>query len=322
MPTGFIAAIPAGALLVDLVKAVREGELHGRAKLIALVLAVPAFQHLGADVVYFMPELQPKLERLSNGEQPPITGTGYPPHTTLRYTHDVFDQQLVEFIREHDEGTGRWLVERPPLGDDISWRTDAQVMGGFTFRNLEHSWANLYRRRPQGIVKPKPLRRYFRKYAIEWVVVSHPGAWFVRVPNPQLELVEVIGPHHIFRTKVQVNLVAKGGGEVEAETNLLRVTGSDPDADVVLRYHWLETLVCRPDCAIERRPIDKVDKVGTPSLPGQPIDVSSSPRSEAFDALVALGYKPNEVNKLLGKLDIDDLSAEDIIRKALKQAAA
>jgi Holliday junction DNA helicase RuvA len=67
---------------------------------------------------------------------------------------------------------------------------------------------------------------------------------------------------------------------------------------------------------------DKVDQVGVPSLPGTKIAVDASPRSEAFDALVALGYKPNEVNKLLGKLDIDGLSAEDIIRQALKQAAA
>jgi len=66
---------------------------------------------------------------------------------------------------------------------------------------------------------------------------------------------------------------------------------------------------------------DKVDKVGTPSLPGEKIAVEASSRSEAFDALVALGYKANEVNKLLGTLDIDDKSAEDIIRQALKQAA-
>jgi Holliday junction DNA helicase RuvA len=66
---------------------------------------------------------------------------------------------------------------------------------------------------------------------------------------------------------------------------------------------------------------DKVDKVGIPSLPGQRTAVEASARSEAFDALVALGYKANEVNKLLGKLDIDDKSAEDIIRQALKQAA-
>jgi len=67
---------------------------------------------------------------------------------------------------------------------------------------------------------------------------------------------------------------------------------------------------------------DKVESVGVPSLPGGKVAVESNPRSEALDALVALGYKPNEVNKLLGKLDIDDLSAEDIIRLALKQVAA
>ena len=66
---------------------------------------------------------------------------------------------------------------------------------------------------------------------------------------------------------------------------------------------------------------DKIDSVGAPSLPGEKVTVEASERSEAFDALVALGYKANEVNKLLGKLDIDDLSAEDIIRRALKQAA-
>lgn len=67
---------------------------------------------------------------------------------------------------------------------------------------------------------------------------------------------------------------------------------------------------------------DKVEHIGVPSLPGEKVSVEASPRAEAFDALVALGYKPNEVNTLLGKLDIEDLSAEDIIRQALKQVAA
>lgn len=43
-------------------------------------------------------------------------------------------------------------------------------------------------------------------------------------------------------------------------------------------------------------------------------------RGEAFDALVALGYKPIEVKRLLGNLETAELSAEDIIRNALKQA--
>ncbi len=67
---------------------------------------------------------------------------------------------------------------------------------------------------------------------------------------------------------------------------------------------------------------DKVESVGTPSLPGTKVAVEASARSEAVDALVALGYKPREVSKLLDKLDVDDMSAEDIIRQALKQAAA
>lgn len=67
---------------------------------------------------------------------------------------------------------------------------------------------------------------------------------------------------------------------------------------------------------------DRIDGIGTPALPGRKGEVGAKPRDEAYDALVALGYKPTEVNRLFGKLDIEGLSAEDIIRSALKQAAA
>ncbi|MDA0706796.1 MAG: Holliday junction branch migration protein RuvA [Proteobacteria bacterium] len=45
----------------------------------------------------------------------------------------------------------------------------------------------------------------------------------------------------------------------------------------------------------------------------------ANPRAEAVDALVSLGYKLNEVNKLIGNMDVDGKSAEDIIRQALRQ---
>jgi len=66
---------------------------------------------------------------------------------------------------------------------------------------------------------------------------------------------------------------------------------------------------------------DRIDKVGAAPAAGQPVTVEASARSEAFDALVALGYKPNEVNKLIARLDTADKSAEDIIRQALRQVA-
>ena len=65
---------------------------------------------------------------------------------------------------------------------------------------------------------------------------------------------------------------------------------------------------------------DRIDK--TPVVPGtSTLTVESNARTEAVDALVALGYKPREVNTLIGKLDVDGKSAEDIIRLALKQVA-
>jgi len=66
---------------------------------------------------------------------------------------------------------------------------------------------------------------------------------------------------------------------------------------------------------------DRIDKVVPAARGAAPPAADASARSEAFDALLALGYKANEVNKLIGKMDTNDKSAEDIIRQALKQAA-
>jgi Holliday junction DNA helicase RuvA len=63
---------------------------------------------------------------------------------------------------------------------------------------------------------------------------------------------------------------------------------------------------------------DRIDK----SISGEAIKVTveQGAKSEAVDALVSLGYKPAEVNKLIANLDVDGQSAEDIIRLALRQA--
>ena len=50
--------------------------------------------------------------------------------------------------------------------------------------------------------------------------------------------------------------------------------------------------------------------------------VRGNAKSEASDALVALGYKPAEVSRLVSRLDTKDKSAEDIIRLALRQSAS
>ncbi len=56
---------------------------------------------------------------------------------------------------------------------------------------------------------------------------------------------------------------------------------------------------------------------GTP--PGAP--AAEDARAEASTALMALGYRAAEVTKLLRQVDTEDLSAEEVIRQALRQAA-
>ena len=56
---------------------------------------------------------------------------------------------------------------------------------------------------------------------------------------------------------------------------------------------------------------------GLPAI-NRPNAVSDA-RTEAFDALASLGYKPVEIKRLLAKMDTADKSSEDIIRQALRQ---
>jgi|TARA_B100001093_G_C26786093_1_gene996749 Holliday junction DNA helicase RuvA len=73
----------------------------------------------------------------------------------------------------------------------------------------------------------------------------------------------------------------------------------------------------------ERLVIDMRDQINE-SMGGEfkssPIGSEDQARVEAINAMVALGYKPKEINALISKLDITNKSTEDIIRQALKQA--
>jgi Holliday junction DNA helicase RuvA len=73
----------------------------------------------------------------------------------------------------------------------------------------------------------------------------------------------------------------------------------------------------------ERLVIEMRDRIPAGAVAGGPrVRIEQGAKAEAVDALVALGYKPAEVNRLLAKLPLDGKSAEDIIRLALRQAVS
>jgi Holliday junction DNA helicase RuvA len=71
----------------------------------------------------------------------------------------------------------------------------------------------------------------------------------------------------------------------------------------------------------ERLIIEMRDRIDNAQTGATKVEVEAGAKSEAVDALISLGYKPREVQKLIGELDVDGKSAEDIIRLALRQVA-
>ena len=67
----------------------------------------------------------------------------------------------------------------------------------------------------------------------------------------------------------------------------------------------------------ERLLVEMADRL--PAEGVETIGGSSGEANEAYGALIALGYKPTEVTRMLKSVDVASLGTEDIIREVLKQ---
>jgi Holliday junction DNA helicase RuvA len=76
----------------------------------------------------------------------------------------------------------------------------------------------------------------------------------------------------------------------------------------------------------ERLVIEMRDRLkalpGPAFVPGSSSAAGAGAQAEAFAALVALGYKPAEVSRLLQKVDAAATTTEELIRHALRAAAS
>lgn len=270
MPAMYLTLIPAAVLATDLVrKQVFKGLPRLSYALFAVVLLV-AGGAMARDILYFVPDALPapeytpadahqlktlnpdaKVEEVLGRQMPMIHEPAFP---------DFGD--IADWLLEHDKGQGRVLVEWWILGEHLTWRSKSQILGGFLERNLEHAAANIYRRREERTLTKEEVRQYFEDYAVGLVIVTHRYDWLENEFADLLEPVGFIPPiHRFYRPKVDVTFFAENDGVVKASLNKLEVTGTDPDKDVVLRYHWLETFICQEGCTIEKEPMP-LDPVG------------------------------------------------------------
>jgi hypothetical protein len=219
-----------------------------------VVLSLPGLQHLARDVMYFLPDQLPEVSQFVEGDYSPISANGYPAHPSSRHIGpNPGIDLLVRWVKLNDDGKGRILVQGGMDGEELSWRTDAEILGGFQLRNVEQAYANLFRREVRGRVDRENLRRYLETYAVKWVIITRPAIWFDDKPD-LMRFAARFAQYRIYRVEQNVDLFKQGSGTIEAETNRIQVSGTDPGQTLVLRYHWLETLVCEPDCTLERSP--------------------------------------------------------------------
>ncbi|MBN1771959.1 MAG: hypothetical protein JXB32_11890 [Deltaproteobacteria bacterium] len=277
LPAMYLAVIPAAWFLERGLRSLRElrptpvvWALLG----LGLFVAVP---RLARDVLYFVPDAIPRQTRPLPAPPPDVNGGIY--FGTIRWP-EPFDFRLhpraaadfrdvAAFVSAADDGQGRWLVEWWMLGEHLTWNTDAQILGGFLEINLAHSDANLFRRYA-GKAPPtdEELRAYLEQYNVRWVILSNP------IPRLEsrtdlLQLVTTIFRQRVYRVRDPSHFIVGGGpGEVRARLNRIAVRGS-AGGNLVLRYHWMETLRCRPDCSVRRVtvPGDRVGFVGVEHAP-------------------------------------------------------
>jgi len=70
---------------------------------------------------------------------------------------------------------------------------------------------------------------------------------------------------------------------------------------------------------------DRIDAVQPAGLNGAAplsVDAGGLPRTEAFNALASLGYKPGEAQKMLDAVNTDGQSTEDILRQVLRSVVS
>ena len=275
LPLLFFAAVAAAGFVEHVLARRLLAGLPAAVNALLAVLAFGVVQHLAIQAAYFLPQLVPEARPLFDGTPALVNRYGFfnnfKAHTHMFYglPRDPSFEAGIEDVerwveRRLPRGT-RLLVDSMVLGERLAWKSHAEVMGGFELRNIDHSYANFFRRYGARRVDEATLEGYLRTFAISYVLLQRPRDDIAKAERV-LEAVPPIYPFHVYRSKLSDSKLLVNRGSVHASTNRIAVSGSDPNEDVVLSYHWHERLACLPRCRVVRQP-NPLDRVGFIRVP-------------------------------------------------------
>ena len=168
--------------------------------------------------------------------------------------------------------------------------------------------------------------------------IAAPLSTFYHLPEPQEEILlythliiredahTLYGFHNDYERRLFRALIKVNGVGSKLALAILSGIGPDEFVHCVLNQN-IDQLVRIPGVGrktAERLVIETKDELGrwhtndTPSPEG-PCSSDTQPTQDAVRALMALGYKPQEAKRAVGAIQKPDLSAQMLIRFALKQ---
>jgi len=277
LPMSMLAIVPAAWLIDALLRQRPLAALQPAARGGVYVAMVVAGQHLASQVLYFHSHALPKVIPPIHSLASPLHALGYPgvgyfAHETARHFSLPHPSQalpdtdrMVAWASRHIGMAGRALVEEPELGERLAWRSSVEVIGGFRERNIEHAHANIFRRYDGEVIPEEVMRDWLQTYGVGWVITRSEHPELAQMPQ-LLGTAQPIHHRWVLKVKIPTPRLSGSPGKVVAQTNKLSVSGTDPDADLILRYHFHEALRCQPKCTLRREPIE-YDDVGLIRVP-------------------------------------------------------
>jgi hypothetical protein len=228
---------------------------------LALLLLIPRFART---VLYYFPDWLPQNETyLRKKVARPMALVDFvkhSPHPLRHHAPPAYVKEVSAWLLKNLQGKGRVVVQEFQLAEYLAATTDLPLLSGIEQRAIHHGDAHLFRLSEEGHLPGKALKDYFERYAVRYLVCTEFKAkleWRKDLLKP----VKLIKGIRIYQTLIDPSYFLIGKGMIaKQEFNHIHVAEA-LGPEVVLRFHWMETLRCRPNCKVLRKKITG-DRVG------------------------------------------------------------
>ena len=277
------SAVFASPWLVDTLTMENFRALPRSARALGMVLLLLVLPRPLEDITFFLPELTAPFRVTASSVAPtpnknqsaaPNLAAGDGPYRLASVPPDWLE--VAAFFNNKCPDPGRVLTQEWFMGEYLRWATDKPILGGFPDRRTIHESSYLFRKDDDArLASRRALADYLVRYNVRYLLMS--GRYLASVENRKelLKPVKMIRHHRIYRVSHLGNYLVSGQGQVSAGLNRVTVTSALPHQDtqeMILRFHHLKTLRCRPACRLEQVPLSDseatfIKVVGNPRLP-------------------------------------------------------